>query len=236
MVSVLIVGGAIALLGRPRDRPARPTISRPSAPALIGGADRARRALARDHRPSSSALLQGVIVGEVARETLGEKLTFRALWQLVKGRIGALIGWTLLFALAWIVAARARRRGRRRAGRRSAARPGPSAAVVVGIVGGLGLIALAVWINTKLVMVPERDRARAAAARAAVARSWRLTTRLLLATFGIIALVGVIVYAITQIDHHPRSASSAASSAASSRRPRRDRRRDDDVAGARRPS
>ncbi|HEY8280939.1 MAG TPA: hypothetical protein VIG28_00545, partial [Leifsonia sp.] len=33
----------------------------------------------------AGALLQGVIVGEVARGTVGEKLSFRSLWTLVKG-------------------------------------------------------------------------------------------------------------------------------------------------------
>ncbi|KRC52255.1 hypothetical protein ASE16_04260 [Leifsonia sp. Root227] len=145
----------------------------------------------------SSALLQGVIVGEVARGTVGEKLTFRGIWQLVRGRVGALIGWTFLVALAWIVAA---------------------ALVIVvaavlfalgpaGVIGGvlvlifgfLGLVVLAIWLNTKLVLVPSAIVLERLPIRRAMARSWGLTSGYFWKTFGTVALIAVIVYAVAQI-------------------------------------
>jgi hypothetical protein len=145
----------------------------------------------------SNALLQGVIVGEVARGTVGEKLTFRGIWQLVRGRVGALIGWTFLVALAWIVAA---------------------ALVIVvaavlfalgpaGVVGGvlvlifgfLGLVVLAIWLNTKLVLVPSAIVLERLPIRRAMARSWGLTSGYFWKTFGTVALIAVIVYAVAQI-------------------------------------
>ena len=144
-----------------------------------------------------SALLQGVVVGEVARETLGEKLTFGSLWRLVRGRIGALIGWMLLLGLAWIVAV-ALVIGVVVALAQLGGTAGVIGAVSAGIVGGFGLAALAIWVNTKLAMVPSAIVLERLPLTAAVARSWRLTDHYFWRTFGIIALVWLIVYAITQ--------------------------------------
>ena len=75
---------------------------------------------------------------------------------------------------------------------------GTIGAVLVGVLGGLALIPLAIWINTKLAMVPSAIVLERLPLLAAVRRSWRLTTGYFWRTFGIILLVGVIVYAITQ--------------------------------------
>ncbi|MBW8872156.1 MAG: glycerophosphoryl diester phosphodiesterase membrane domain-containing protein [Leifsonia sp.] len=195
IVVTVVIAGAIAFLagralsGEVEDQPALRA-------GLIGGSI-VLGVLSLVVTSVFSALLQGVIVADVARESLGEKLTFRALWQVVRGRIGALIGWTLLYALAWIVAL-----ALVAAIVIALATLGPPAgtigAVVVGIVGGIGLIPLYIWINTKLIMVPSIIVLERLSLRAAVARSWRLTTGYFWRTFGIVLLVGVIVYAITQ--------------------------------------
>jgi hypothetical protein len=75
---------------------------------------------------------------------------------------------------------------------------GTIGAVSAGVVGGLGLIPLAIWINTKVAMVPSAIVLERLPLAGAVARSWRLTTGYFWRTFGIIALVWAIVYAITQ--------------------------------------
>jgi hypothetical protein len=146
----------------------------------------------------SGAILQGVIVGEVARGTLGEKLTFGAVWRLIRGRLWALIGYTFLLALAWLVVV-----GLVVAIIVALASLGGTAgivgAVLVGFLGGLGLIALAVWINTKLAMVPSALVLERLPFGAAITRSWGLTTGYFWKTFGLIALVFVIVYAVTQV-------------------------------------
>ena len=72
-------------------------------------------------------------------------------------------------------------------------------AVLVGIVGGLGLIVLAFWINTKLAMVPSAIVLERLPLGAAVARSWRLTTGFYWKTLGLILLIWLIVYGVTQI-------------------------------------
>jgi len=194
VVSVLIAGG-IALLvsrvvsGEAQDRPALQA-------GLIGGGI-VLGVLSLVITTVFSALLQGVIVGEVARETLGEKLTFGAVWRLVRGRLGALIGWTLLYALAWLVAIALVTAVAFALGSLGGA-AGIIGAVLVGLVGGIGLIVLAFWVNTKVAMVPSAIVLERLPLTSAVARSWRLTTGYFWRTLGIILLVGVIVYAITQ--------------------------------------
>ncbi|MDR6973290.1 hypothetical protein [Leifsonia shinshuensis] len=194
LVSVLIAGGIALLVSRALSADAQ---DKPALQAGLIGGTIVLGVLSLVITTVFGALLQGVIVAEVARETLGEKLTFGALWRLVRGRFGALIGFTLLFALAWIVVialviaivvALASIGGV----------AGTIGAIAVGLIGGLGLIPLAVWINTKLAMVPSAIVLERLPMRSAVARSWSLTNGYFWRTFGIIALVWLIVYAITQ--------------------------------------
>ncbi|ANF32909.1 hypothetical protein A0130_15680 [Leifsonia xyli] len=194
VVSIVIAGGVALLAGRIAngDVADQPTLQAGAVGGII-----VLGVLSLLITTVFSALLQGVIVGEVARETLGEKLTFGSLWRLVRGRVGALIGWTLLLGLAWIVAVAlvttvvvvlAMLGGT----------AGVIGAVSAGIVGGFGLAALAIWVNTKLAMVPSAIVLERLPLTAAVARSWRLTNNYFWRTFGIITLVWLIVYAITQ--------------------------------------
>ena len=145
----------------------------------------------------SGALLQGVIVGEVARGTVGEKLSFRSLWRLVKGRIGALIGWTFLIALGWIVVVAIVVLAT--AGLLALGPTGIGAAIIFVILAFLGILALAIWFFTKAALVPSAIVLERLPIRAALPRSWRLTQGYFWRTFGVIALIGVIVYAVTQI-------------------------------------
>jgi hypothetical protein len=145
-----------------------------------------------------SAILQGVISLEVARGTLGEKLRLPGLWRAAKGRIGALIGWSALITLAVTLAI-------------------AIAAVVIGLsiaLGGavgiaigilLGLLfaavaaAAAVWLGTKLSLVPSVLMLERLSLGRAIARSWSLTTGYFWKTFGILILVIVIIQVVSSI-------------------------------------
>ncbi|MFF1878042.1 hypothetical protein [Leifsonia sp. NPDC058230] len=201
VVSLLLVGGAVLLVSRiaTADSSDQAAITA----GAIGGSI-VLGLLAAVVSAISSALLQGVVVGEVARGTVGEKLSFRSLWHLVKGRIGALIGWTFLLALGWtlavvlvvLVAVALFALG---------GGPGIGGGIAVVIFGGLGLAALAIWLNTKLVMVPSALVLERLSLRRAVVRSWNLSSGYFWKTFGIIALIAVIVYAVVQIISIPFS-------------------------------
>ncbi|PJJ61688.1 hypothetical protein [Compostimonas suwonensis] len=144
-----------------------------------------------------AALLQGVIVLEVARGTLGEKLRMGTLWRRAAPRIGALLAWVLLVGVVAIAALVV------------AAIPvvalfaaGPDLLVVAILVTLLviaGLIVLGVWLGTKTSLVPSVIVLERASIGRAVRRSWSLTTGHFWRTFGAEILVYAIISAVTQV-------------------------------------
>jgi hypothetical protein len=146
---------------------------------------------------AASALLQGIIVLEVARGTLGEKLTLGSLWRLAWRRLWPLVLWSLLYSAAVLVAV------------------GVVALIVVllvsqgdafialgvlfGLLGGLGLAVVFVWLFTKLSLTPSVIVLERRGVLAAMARSWRLTGGNFWRAFGVQALVLVIVQVATQV-------------------------------------
>lgn len=140
----------------------------------------------------ANAWLQGIIVLEVSRATLGEKLTLRGLWGHAKGRMGALVGWAVLIAVVlifaigvvvgiiWVMVA-------------TLGALGIGLGVLVGILGGLVLVLLGVWIGTKLSLVPSIIMLERLTIGESVRRSWALTNGYFWKTFGIQLLVYVIL-------------------------------------------
>ncbi|CAN5116033.1 membrane protein [soil metagenome] len=152
----------------------------------------------------ASAMLQGIIVVEVTRQTLGEKSTFRQLWTRVKGRVPALAGWSLLLGLAIVLAIGVL--GGAIAVLASTLGPvGIALAVLIGIVGGLALIALGVWVGTKLSLVPSAISIERLGVGAAMRRSWWLTSGSFWRTLGIELLVLVMLNLASQVISVPLS-------------------------------
>lgn len=151
----------------------------------------------------ASAFLQGVMVVDVATGTVGDRLGFAALWKRAAKRIGPLIGWTLLIALALvggvaflvlIVVLAA-----------SVSTTGLVVGIAIAVLLGLGLAALGAWIGVKLSLVPSAIVLEHAGIRQAVARSWRLTDGYFWRTFGVLLLVGVILNFAAQVVVQPVS-------------------------------
>jgi hypothetical protein len=145
-----------------------------------------------------SAILQGIISLEVARSTLGEKLKLRGIWRLARGRIGVLVGWTLLlsgglFVLALLLVFALVAIGV------AGGLAGVIAAVLLGTFLLLGLAVLWVWIDTKLCLVPSILLLERLPLRAAIARSWQLTRGFFWKTLGIRLLVNVIISTALQV-------------------------------------
>jgi membrane-anchored glycerophosphoryl diester phosphodiesterase (GDPDase) len=151
-----------------------------------------------------SAFLQGIIVSDVARGTLGERLTLRSLWRVAGRRLWPLVGWSLIVAgvllgviaiLGGIVAA--------------LVISGGAAAIAVGvIVGVLGLIAVVVtgvWLYTKTSLVPSLIVLERLGIRASIRRSWSLTNGFFWRTFGVQFLVAAIVNIVSQVVTTPVS-------------------------------
>jgi hypothetical protein len=149
-----------------------------------------------------SAFLQGVIVADVARGTLGEKLTLRGLWRAARGRLGPLVGWVALLTAGIVVlvlSVAAIAVGALLTGQAVWIASG----IALAIVSGLGAVALGVWLYIKLSLVPSVIVMESAGVRRAMARSWSLTGGFFWRVFGIQALIAVIVNAISQIATTP---------------------------------
>jgi hypothetical protein len=152
----------------------------------------------------ASALLQGIIVVEVSRAALGEKQSFRQLWGRVRGRFGALIGWTALIILA-VTITLAIVAGLVFLFVATLGVAGIVIGVIIGILGGLALFVGWFWISTKLSLVPSVLVLERLTIRAAVARSWSLTRGYFWRTLGIQLLVAVILSIASQIVSAPLS-------------------------------
>ncbi|MGR0320209.1 hypothetical protein [Agromyces sp. ZXT2-3] len=146
----------------------------------------------------AGAFLQGVMVVEVASGTLGEKLGFGALWRRAAGRIGPLIGWTLLVSVV-VLAVVALVVGIIVV----TALIAPDPVTVLGVVLVVllllaGIAVLGAWLGTKLALVPSVIVLERAGIAQSVRRSWQLTTGYFWRTFGLILLVGLIVSTVAQ--------------------------------------
>lgn len=151
----------------------------------------------------ASAVLQGVIVLEVARATLGEKLGLLALWKTALRRMWPLLGWVLLLAAGYLVIIAA------------AvgivvllAVQGPAllgATIAVGVLLGLGTVVLLAWLTIKTSLVPCAIVLEKLGVRAAIARSWSLTRGYFWKTLGVQFLVGLIVNLVSQVVTTPIS-------------------------------
>ena len=153
---------------------------------------------------ATSALRQGIIVLEVSRATLGEKLTLRQLWRRAHGRLWALIGWSLLVAAAIAVAVVVLV-GAIVLVVATLGNLGIAIAVLIGILGGFALLAVGIWIGTKLTLVSSALMIERLTLGAAIARSWRLTAGAFWRTFGIQLLVAVIINVALQVISAPLS-------------------------------
>jgi len=142
-------------------------------------------------------LVQGIVSLEVARGTLGERLTLRQLWTGVRGRFWLLVGWTLLEGVATlllvaIVAAIVI----------AIVATGPVGillAIPVAILLGLGAAVLYCWLTTKLAFVPVLLVVERLRLGAAIRRSWSLTTGSFWRIFGIVLLITVVISLAAQV-------------------------------------
>jgi hypothetical protein len=145
----------------------------------------------------AAALVQGILMLEIQRATLGEKLKLKQLWARARGRLGALIGWMFLITLAVLVVIAVlvlliillTTLGS----------VGIALAVVVGLFGGGALLVAGVWIGTKVSLVPSVLMGERTSLRDAVARSWSLIGGYFWRTFGIQLLVATILSFAMQV-------------------------------------
>ncbi|MDI2099448.1 hypothetical protein [Ruicaihuangia caeni] len=153
----------------------------------------------------AAGLMQGIIALEVARGAVGEKLRFRGLWRSARGRLGALVGWTLLVTLAVLIAIGIVVAAVVGLGFAVGGAVGIAIAVVLSIFAVLGALAIGAWLGTKLALVPSALMIERLPLREAVARSWTLVSGHFWRSFGILLLVAVILNVASQIVTTPMS-------------------------------
>lgn len=146
---------------------------------------------------AGTVFLQGVIVTEAARSTLGEKLTLKATWKATWPRLGALLLWTLLagaavsivlaaiIGIVWLLVV--------------LGGGFIAAGIILAILAGLALVVVGVWLGVKLSLVPSAIVLERAGVLAAVRRSWRLVDGYFWKTLGIQYLIAFIVGTVSQV-------------------------------------
>ena len=147
----------------------------------------------------ATAILQGIISMEVARGTLGEKLPFRTLWALTKGRIWALIGWSLLSSIVVAVVLTVVIVLVVLAAFAIGGNGGIAFGVGVGILVLLGSVVIAFWLSTRFALVASGIVVERLSIVNAVRRSWSLTQGYFWRTLGILLLVAVMINIATSI-------------------------------------
>lgn len=152
----------------------------------------------------ASAFVQGVMVVDVATGTIGERLSFGALWRRAAKRIWPLIGWTAILSgivLLLVLLAAGAVIG--------AIMIGDPTTIVVTIVlvlvAGLGVAVLSAWLTTKLALVPSAIVLESAGLGTAIRRSWRLTDGYFWRTLGTLLLVGLMLNVAGQVVVQPIS-------------------------------
>ena len=133
-------------------------------------------------------IVQAVVVGEVAHASLGERATLARIWARVRPVVWRLIGYYALLVAA-VVAFVAVLVGVVAL----LAVVETWAGVLVGVLALLGGIVLYAWLGTKLFVVSSAIILEHATIRGGIARSWRLVRGRFWQTFGVIALIGLIM-------------------------------------------
>jgi hypothetical protein len=139
-----------------------------------------------------SVILEGIVVVEISRATLGEKLSFPALWRAIRGRLGVLTGWALLTTAA-VTAALIVIGGLIAIIIGAGGPAGVGIGVLLGVLAFLGGIVVAVWLGTRLSFVSSALVLERLPLFKAIRRSWSLSIGFFWKTFGIQLLVSFIL-------------------------------------------
>lgn len=135
-----------------------------------------------------SVIVQGVVVAEVSRAVVGERATLRQLWTLVGPAFWRLAGWFALqlagmLALVVLVLVPLF----------AGAATEQWGVMLIALPLLFGMIPLWVWLGTKLYLVTPAIVLEGIGPIAGVKRSWVLTRGRFWATFGVMALINLLV-------------------------------------------
>jgi hypothetical protein len=149
-------------------------------------------------------IVQGVVVVEVTRAVVAEKLTLREIWGEVKPIAWRLIGYAVLLTLAAVAGAVIIVAVLLALGVVAA-----PAAIGLGVLAVLAWIPLYWWLMIKLLLVPAAIIVERATIGQALRRSWTLIRGRFWAAFGVIIVISLIFGAVSQVVSLPFSFLSA---------------------------
>lgn len=203
VIVALVVGGvAFAAFSRLESLPQ----GSPDREALIAGSVAITAIVGISLSLAAGALgviVQGIVVAEVTRATVAEKLTLGALWRRVRPVAWRLIGYALLITLAVVAAVvivAVAIVGIGSIG--TAALP---VAIVLTILVILAAIPLTLWLSTKLLLVPAAIIVEGATIRGGIARSWRLVRGRFWPALGVVVIIEVAFSVLSQVVNIPFS-------------------------------
>ncbi|MDT0156787.1 hypothetical protein Q9R19_04010 [Microbacterium sp. ARD32] len=153
-----------------------------------------------------TAVVQGLVAADVSYAAVGRRASLRLLWMRVKPAFWRLFLYSLLQGLAvliWMLLLGGIVYGLLVA--TGFAGGGIALAVIVGILLLLGSVPLAVWLTTKLLVVPAVLVLETAPLRVALVRSWRLIRGRFWSAFGVMFLIQLIMGAAVQVVALPAS-------------------------------
>jgi hypothetical protein len=150
-------------------------------------------------------MLTGLLTVVIGRGVLGRKVTIGEAWRLALPRLPAILGAVVLNALCVL---------------------GPvvvvaalviilalahvyAGAVIVGILGGIAVICVDLWLGVRLAMAPSAVVLERLGPARALARSWRLVSGSFWRVFGILLLAGIIVLVVGAVLQVPFSLAEA---------------------------
>lgn len=154
-------------------------------------------------------IVSGVLAVAVSQAVLGNRISMGDTWRRVASRIGALIGWAVLSAIAValivVIATLAITGITLLLANLSGAFAAALAVVLV-----LALIVLVIWLSIRLLFVPVIIVVEQATIRQALRRSWELTRHHFWRIFGIYLLTSLLMGIITSLVAIPFNAIIAA--------------------------
>ncbi len=154
-----------------------------------------------------TTLVQGVVAADVGFAAVGEKAPLGKLWRRMRPALWRLFGFAALSILfGFVVIGVIFGVGFGLGAGLVAIDPALVAFAVLLALGlGLASIPLAIWLGTKLLLVPSVLVLERAGFREALVRSWRLTRGRFWVAFGVIALISVIMGLAAQVVSIPGS-------------------------------
>lgn len=142
----------------------------------------------------ASPIVTGLLIGSIGQSILGRTISIGVLWAQVRRRVWALLGFSLLVALAQLIVV-----ALYALAIWGAWSANVGAGALVAIVGGLALTVAAFWFTVRILLVPPALVLEGQGLWKAVGRGWRLSRGSFWRLLGIYLLASIAVGFISSV-------------------------------------